>query len=88
MADDSQQKSASPLMTELNSMYRELQVKLEKTRIFGQSLKPAIEPLQRVMIFVGKVVKKTEALEERVKWLELELNKRDQERVEALNVKD
>lgn len=78
----------SPLLDELDGMYKDLREGIQKAKFLGKSLAPALEPLERIIIFVAKVVKKVEglekekcSLEERVHWLEQELNKRDEERL-------
>lgn len=74
------EKSENPLMQELNEMYAELQTTLKGAKILGYSLAPALEPLRRIMLFVGKLVLKLEETEKRVEWLERELNFKDQEK--------
>lgn len=67
----------TPLMIELNSMYKELQLAIGNAKVFGKSLKPVLQPLERVVLFVAKVVEELEETKERVAWLETELSKTD-----------
>ena len=78
----------SPLLDELDGMYKDLREGIKKAKFLGKSLAPALEPLERIIIFVAKVVKKLESLEsekvnleDRISWLEQELNRRDEERL-------
>jgi len=68
----------TPFMEELNGLYEELQGAIGKAKFFGKSLAPALEPIERVITFVAKVVIKVEELEERIHWLEEELSKSDE----------
>ena len=73
----SDKKKHGPLLEELDGLYKEMQKGIAGASFFGKSLAPALEPLERVILFVGKVVKKVEEQDERIAWLEQELTDKD-----------
>ena len=68
------------LLEELSALYDELQAKLAKASFLGKSMADKFVPIEKVLVFVGKVVQKVEEqeaenifLKEEVEKLNLEL---------------
>lgn len=76
-ADSNKRIRKTPLMQELEEMYKDLQIAISGAKFFGKSLAPALQPLERIVLFVAKIVQELEQAKERIAWLEQELNKAD-----------
>jgi hypothetical protein len=62
-----------PLLKELDKIYQDINKKLEKASFFGKSVADKIVPIETILLFVGKVVRKVEDFESENKFLQDEL---------------
>lgn len=78
----SNEKKPGPLLKELDSLYKDIHARLESSSFLGKSMAQKLAPIEKILVFVGKVVKKVEALEDENKFLKEELVKVNEELAE------
>lgn len=60
----------SALMKDLDELFKDFQRATKNKKIMGRSIEPIVAPVERVIIFVGKMVNELENTKERISALE------------------
>lgn len=75
----SNEKEPGPLLKELDALYKDIHSRLEGASFLGKSMAQKLAPIEKILVFVGKVVKKVESLEDENAFLKSELSKINEE---------